>query len=431
MLRLQLLLLLVSIFASAASAQFGGLTAGRINTGFGSQGVKFLTNAAAYNDVDILPNGKLLYAESDYSNIRIRRFYSDGEPDNSFGLNGVSTFAFRLNNVATKIKYLPDGKILVVGVSAVDDESGDLLVFRLLPNGIIDDSFGVDGATIVDFPSADQKLSSNDKATSIEVLDDGKFLISGISDQYSGTQRATSYFVLLKLNADGSKDLSFGNQGIKGFLVGNNEHPNFINFNSYARSFKISGGKIVTGVVVDREDAQNQGAYNRESLLIKFDDNGNLDTSFSDDGILEPRPGVNTFVSKIIEFPKGRLIASLGQFLLAIHDDGSLDTTFGNNGALFPGQEYWTNDIFVSNGKIILAGNKYLISSQLGMLKRFYATGEPDRRFGVLGTTTLDIGNSTAFAKLFAQQSQLVVLGSNFGSPGGFFIFTSRFYLGK
>ncbi len=89
-----LLLLFTCLFISTVFGQFGGLTAGRIDDSFGYHGVKSFTQFSFTNDLDVLPDGKILFSASDPDLIRISRFFSDGERDMSFGVNGSSTFSF-------------------------------------------------------------------------------------------------------------------------------------------------------------------------------------------------------------------------------------------------------------------------------------------------------------------------------------------------
>ncbi len=119
-----------------------------------------------------------------------------------------------------------------------------------------------------------------------------------------------------------------------------------------------------------------------------------------------------------------------GSGVMSIKPDGTFDTSFGTNGVMYLGLNFWANDILFSAGKFFLAGNQSQQSQQFATLKRFYANGTPDPRFGVLGTTTLRLqAYNAGLARLHLYQDRLVGIGSYTEALVSFFM--SRFYLGK
>ena len=66
-----------------------------------------------------------------------------------------------------------------VAGAAWGSKKGDFAVARYVPNGRLDSSFGENGAATTDL-----KNSSDDKATSVDILQDQKILVGGVSNGY-------------------------------------------------------------------------------------------------------------------------------------------------------------------------------------------------------------------------------------------------------
>ena len=99
----------------------------------------------------------------------------------------------------------PDGKILVAGQGTSAGSPKRILIGRLNADGSLDVSF-VSGGWLT--YTADPSVSAF-RATALAVAADGKIVVALVQDAYPG---------LLRLNADGSPDSSFGN-GVPGLLV--------------------------------------------------------------------------------------------------------------------------------------------------------------------------------------------------------------------
>src|SRR5438270_1585863 len=133
-----------------------------------------------------------------------RRLLSAGQLDPSFGAGGIA-----LNDLGSggsafgnAMALQADGKVLVAG--KVRGTTGDdLAVARFLANGQVDASFGVNGVVVVDLGS------NQDAANAIAVQADGKIIVAG----QTVTNLHALDFAVVRFNADGSLDGSFGNGG--------------------------------------------------------------------------------------------------------------------------------------------------------------------------------------------------------------------------
>ena len=94
-----------------------------------------------------------------------------------------------------------NGKIIVVGSgSSINNITGhDIYVLCLNTNGTPDTGFGTNG--LVSLTLTDKQDYANDVAVAV----DGKILITGTSNETP---------VFIRLNVDGTRDSSFGNNGV-------------------------------------------------------------------------------------------------------------------------------------------------------------------------------------------------------------------------
>jgi uncharacterized delta-60 repeat protein len=154
----------------------------------------------------IRPDGRILLggftSNGLNSDFALARFNSDGSPDLSFSGDGKTTTDLGGNDFGRSVLIQPDGKIVLAGESGQPDF--DFAVARYFQDGSPDNSWGGDGAVItpvgLDFADGGRKAA---------LQSDGKILVAG----YSGL--VPDYdFTLVRYQADGSPDYSFGVNGI-------------------------------------------------------------------------------------------------------------------------------------------------------------------------------------------------------------------------
>jgi uncharacterized delta-60 repeat protein len=159
----------------------------------------------------VLPIPPPFYDISDcYSDIEVARFNPNGRKDTSFG-NGngfVTTDINGMSDSAGAIAIQSDGKIVVGGLTEVPSDPFQGLntrpaLVRYNPDGTLDTGFGNGG-----------KVTTALSVTRAEIYDialqsDGK--IVAVGQFYQGGQTT---FLVIRYNADGTLDSSFGNVGI-------------------------------------------------------------------------------------------------------------------------------------------------------------------------------------------------------------------------
>lgn len=170
------------------------------------------THIAIQSDGKVLVGG---WSSTNVNDISLVRFNTDGSHDASFASDGV--FILDQDGVAQRlggITLLDNGKILISGGSTVGEGEG--LVCKLTSDGIIDSTFAMNG-----FYFSTQMMRY---FTSLCLQPDGKVLITG-------SKMETTSMDVLRLNPDGSPDLTFGingytNTGVHGFGNDIKYHPN-------------------------------------------------------------------------------------------------------------------------------------------------------------------------------------------------------------
>ncbi|MFH8738423.1 calcium-binding protein [Streptomyces sp. NPDC017964] len=363
------------------------------------------------NDVAVQSDGKIVSvgASADYSvfesDFALARHNADGTLDTSFGGDGTVTTA--INNMnpdfqwseAHAVALQPDGKIVAVGSSWRGYENCCwFTVARYNTNGTLDQSFGGgDGRVFTDFGSPDE-------ARDVAVQPDGKIIALGTS----GGEAA-----LARYNADGTPDTSFGGGDGK---VTTDPAPESLQEGGDARALALQpDGKIVVGGQV--------GTTRFDFVLLRYNANGTLDTTFSGDGIERTDFGDYESVEGLAVQPDGRIVAaggSSGRFALARYNvNGSLDTTFGNAGRVLTSGGGGAQDVVLQpDGRIVIPGSNGP-GGDFAVL-RYNTNGSLDSGFGTGGLVTTDFGGNDQ-ARGVALQPDGKIVAAGQGGPNADF----------
>ncbi len=362
---------------------------GQPDSSFGTNG-KVVFSRSVYSDVTfdalLQPDGKILVAGQLYYDIftadfLAARFLPNGQPDSSFGDNGYRTIDFdAFNDLCRGVTLQPDGKIVLAGFSVYDDFIARVTATRLLPDGAIDTSFGLQGKVIRDIG-----LFSS-LGTDVQVQYDGKILISGMTEDID----ARDFFVL-RLLADGSSDPDFADQGL--FLVSVSDKDD----NSYALVPEPDGSMTLVG--------RSENKTEWDIAVLRIRENGTLDPGFQQNGVLRIDQG-NSYddANDLLVHADGRLkmagfayndpsfSGNVNAALAARLPDGSPDLSFGQDGFTTvdwsPGLDIWNGLAEQPDQKIITWGT---IGQQPG-LGRFLPDGKPDSTFGSAGRVLINAG---------------------------------------
>ncbi len=280
-------------------------------------------NSSLANALAVQADGKIVVAGSTQYDGRnwipaLARFNSDGNLDGTFGVQGVVTPPFSAKDSQhTSIALQTDGKIVAAGYGAGD--TGYLIrVFRYNAEGSVDGSFGQGGVTEIA-----ASVSGDNFVNGLAIQSDGKLVVAGALTAASG---ANSGF-LLRFNTDGSKDSSFGQNGIVNVSLGLSD----LSFNQLL--LQTDGKFFVVG--------RGQIAADYVFALARFNTNGSLDTSFGSVGLVTTVVGTHDSAYGVTVQPDGKMVVGGHSqvsgngyvFALARYNaNGTLDTHFGNGG---------------------------------------------------------------------------------------------------
>ena len=152
----------------------------------------------------------IVYTSIADDEIGVIRVNTDGSMDSDFGTDGIVMTNLSLDPddyvVANSLAIQSDGKIVIGGYIGNSDPqvNDDFFLVRYAANGILDSTFGNNGIVFTDV-----NTDSKDRLQDILIQSDGKILVTGRS------QSGSEYdFAMVRYNADGSLDPSFGNQGV-------------------------------------------------------------------------------------------------------------------------------------------------------------------------------------------------------------------------
>ena len=338
----------------------------------------------------------------------------DGILDTTFSSDGRQLAAFvhppDNDDHAQSIAVQSDGKIVLTGSSC---GTGALDCFaaiaRFLPHGVPDPEFDIDGErllTFSEFPA---------HGTGIKALarpQDGKLVVVG-KDMTGGGQIG-----LARLMPDGAFDPEFGSPGSPGRIL--NPLPSGFFGAIFAAALTSTGQILVGGWAI-----QDGGGSNTDGYVVRFLENGELDTEFGSGGItwiaFDQGSTDEDIVLELAVQPDDKIVA-----LLTITDSTAGDKDTGivrllNSGLLDPTFDGDSGD---GQGKVIFehtdsGGNSIDAPLDLAL--------QPDGRILLAGATFAAPADPTLyFARLLADGStdptldaQIVPITTPSGERGG------------
>ena len=408
-------LALVAVLALAAPAQAAD---GDLDTSFDSDGKRIYGRTEGndgLNHVFTQPNGNLVLSGFDNNNVSnsgaVR--WSGIEVSSSGGGTGLFTnpddrlFWSPRTDVIEETLLMNDGRYAQVGIAGThttnSNKDYDCAVVVRETDGGLDSSFSGNGKKFVTFST-----SKDDDCNAGAIQpSDGKIVVGGWVGVGNSGDAA-----LARLNIDGTLDTSFNGDGKWTTDLGGGWDS--------IRAIEIdANGKIVVaGSAVD-------------FFVARFTSSGNLDTSFSGDGIHTFDLGAgntdNLWGMKIQD--DGKIVVTgyngSGNVGVArLNADGTMDSGFGSGGITVTdigGSDDQARDLVIaSDGKIIIGGYTNANGKYDFAAARYTTLGALDTGFSSDGKATADFGSGRtdkAYAMgLAGNGSVLLVGGSKTGS---------------
>jgi uncharacterized delta-60 repeat protein len=347
----------------------------------------------------------------------------------------VSTSLGDGDDVAEDLVVGADGTVSVVG-NRYNGQSNDIVLVRYTTDGSFDATFGVgddDGTPngVVNISLGD----GNDFGTAVAAQADGKLVVAGYHEEGTSTN-----MVVLRINADGTLDQSFGTaddgteNGIVNISLGDGD--------DIARDIAVQAdGKIV----IAGDSVTADGSAN--IILARLNADGSIDESFgqAEDGT--PNGFVASSLGDGDDKAHALVLQSDGKIVVAgdrVAEDGSSnmivarydatgvpDVSFGASGddgtpegfvniSLGDGNDVARDVVLQADGKVIIVGDSVSADGSSNFIvARLNADGTPDDSFGVAedgtpnGFVSTSLGDGNDFATGVAVQSdgKLVVAG--------------------
>src|SRR5438552_119633 len=390
-------------------------------------------------------------AGSSGSEFALARFNRNGTLDPGFGTAGEVTtlLGSSANSAARGVAIQADGKILVAGFAGPGG-SQEFALARYNPNGSLDATFGDPVSPIGPQPPQPLRSGSvltnpggNASATSVAVTPDGKIIVAG-AVQPSAFSSASD-FALVRYNADGSLDTTFGTGGIVTTKLGD--------FDAGANTILIVPAGQVGNlppqpgdykIVAAGHTSTSGGNFN--FALVRYNAAGTLDTTFGDpitgtvppgqtgqsplSGVVTTNFGQLDDIHDAVLQGDGKIVAVGSTFIggkveLALaryHNDGSLDTTFGTAGQVttdLGGVNQSANSVVIQpDGKLVVAGVYAPNGPSDFFLARYLSSGSLDATFGTNGKvlTPFDPASNAGAASLVQLPDGTFVAGGSAGT---------------
>jgi|GEM_PF-2217215 len=330
---------------------------GALDNAYGMDGYIAVPNTGMLTAAALQPGENPYIVLSGYnaSGTVVVKYHLDGTADSSFGWNGMvqtDICGQGFSDYAQAVAVQPDHKIVVAGYCRDDTFTVEtrLNVIRYLPDGNVDSSFGTDGIiSAANFPALGAEVYA------LQLQNDQKILVSG----YNGGS-----FICIRFNTDGTTDSTFGANGVFSVAIG------YIQFGS-GGAFCTSSLLQPDGKILLAGWASSSMPAAMAAALIRLNPDGTADPDFGDEGIsVYEYPGNKYTRAYSLALQEDGKIVTAGIlqhtytnyhenfYLLRFLDNGAVDTAFGDMGTVVTAvsDSSMIYSVTVQNDGKILAG---------------------------------------------------------------------------
>ena len=325
--------------------------------------------------------------------------------DPTFGTNGQVISDLTANTEAADAVLLPDDRILVLGTlyypeGSTDGKGSDLMLMRFTRDGVLDTSFGNNGI-------ATANVAQGDKAHKLIIQPDDKIIAVG--------QNSVGTVELVRFNSDGSLDTTFGNGGSTQTWF--NAHL----FSSDYIELQPDDNILLIGAISDLDLQTARYGF------VRYDQDGNLDTNFGNNGLLIP--DVSNRVQAVTIQADGKILIAgeTARFdsrdpditVTRYNPDGTKDTEFGDDGIItMLVNETLQHLLFQENNDLLAAMSIFPDGGSIDndrdiALTKYRADGSVDPDFRSNETSTIDAGRlEQTVAITVSPTGQIILLGT-------------------
>lgn len=341
-------------------------------------------------------------------------YAAPGSLDTAFNGTGKQQTAFAGAATASAVAVQSTGKIVVIGSVDVSGVSNFALA-RYNADGTLDTTFGTGGIVVTPVLNGGVGV-----AILIEPVTD-KIIAAGSAIPVGSP--ADSDFALVKYNADGTLDGTFGTGGISTTSVSSV----FDSLNAVA----FQGSKIIAvGVAA--------GATNDDFAVVRFNSDGSVDTTFGPVGsngkVITPIGTGNDVASGVAVQSDSKIVVvgsadtamatPINFAVVRYNADGTTDSGFGTGGKVTTSIQSNDDEAYdlaiQSDGRIVVAGATCVALGCDFGLARYNTNGTLDASFGTGGKviTAVRSGNDVANAVVIAPDGKIVAAGNSEASFG-------------
>ena len=340
-----------------------------LNTFFSGDGNHPVDLGDTDNAANVIVQGDgkpvLLVNRADAGRASLARLTTAGVMDTSFSGDGradLSVPASTADGLAGVVLQ-NNGRIVVAGQSTFADGSRRIIVARFLADGTQDTEFDGDGVAVVDAAGLEYGLTGANAqayAADVALQTDGKIVVAGRVRRNTGGK---DNGLVLRLNADGSVDGTFGGNGVAGVEATSTENTSFAGVEMQPDDKIVLGGsRVVSGFDFQCLAARLTAAGALDSGfgtggLVLFDANtleggGHNEIDQVWDVKLAPDGGILLAIeAETASFTPRYFVARLNR------SNGALDSGFGGNGVINTGVAGSVAKMEVQgDGRILLAG---------------------------------------------------------------------------
>ena len=254
---------------------------GKVTTAFGADDDHGLALA-------LQPDGKVVVvgrtSNGSNTDFALARYNPDGSLDTGFnGTGKVTTAIGSADDSANAVAVQPDGKIVVAGDSRTGGGNLVVALARYNPNGSLDTGFNGTGKVTT-------PIGTTAAAHALVLQQNDKVVVAGV-----GTA-STIAFGLVRYNANGSLDSSFGSGGTVVTPIGSSQD-------------------VADDLVLQPDGKLAVAGYSyvgsrRVFALARYNSDGSLDTGFNGTGKLTTAVGSDDEATAVELQPDGKLVAA-------------------------------------------------------------------------------------------------------------------------
>lgn len=404
---------------------------GTLDTSFGSNGVVItaMGQSGSASGVAVQPDGKIVIGgystpSTAHTLFAAARYNANGTLDSTFGTAGLATINDSSSDSARTLRLMPDGHIVLGGVSVPSGASVySAMVARLTSTGALDTSYNGTGMNIVAKSSLNASVLHSDGTVTA---------VGG-----TGASYWSSDFSLIQFNPSGQLDTTFGSGGK---VITNFIQPTHAQADAVALQ---PDGKVVTAGYRYILRPNMNPDLGKEVVLTRYNVDGSPDTTFGSGGEVTTAFGtIDDRANAVVVQPNGDILIA-GQtsdpntgtaFLVARYlPNGAMDPSFGASGqttitnfsTLYGNpSDIATAIALQSDGSILVAGD----ASGAGIgIARLTPGGQLDMSYGSSGKAFTSVNVSGPASAIAVDSQGRAVVATTLTSGSSAWVVVARY----